>query len=228
MSKMNGANATRRVGVVEDEPLIIEGLMSLVRAESGFMIAAAAPTVGELIATTTDLDLVILDLLLPDGSSPFDNVLALQAAGCAVMIYTSGDRPDLIRLAAAAGVLGGVRKSEKAAVIHDAIRTAVNGDVVGSMDWAAAIDADPAFTSKVTPRLTPAERDVLALYAAGETAGGVAELMRIQPGTVYKHLARIRDGYADVGRPVPDRSTLRRAAVADGIAPRAWWRGDRR
>src|SRR5690606_3505516 len=73
--------APRRIGVVEDHRVTIAGLRQILAEEPSVRIVADAPSVPELLAITDDLDLVILDLRLPDGSSPATNVQQLRAAG---------------------------------------------------------------------------------------------------------------------------------------------------
>ncbi|HEX5100972.1 MAG TPA: response regulator, partial [Polyangiaceae bacterium] len=63
--------------VVEDEPAIAESVAYALRRD-GFSVALAA-TLGEAEAERDRADLVVLDLMLPDGSG-FDFIGALRAA----------------------------------------------------------------------------------------------------------------------------------------------------
>ena len=102
---------TYRIGVVEDHAVAVAGLRQILSADPSLVIVAAAATVADLLADTTDLDLAILDLRLPDGSSPITNVEQLRNEGIETLVFTSGDEPFLVRAAARAGVLGVVRRS---------------------------------------------------------------------------------------------------------------------
>ena len=64
------------------------------------------------------------------------------------------------------------------------------------MDWAAAIDSDEAFVVDLSPR----QREVLELYASGESAARVAELTYLAVDTVNMYLDRIRLKYSNAGR----------------------------
>ncbi|HOZ59613.1 MAG TPA: LuxR C-terminal-related transcriptional regulator, partial [Nakamurella multipartita] len=97
-----------------------------------------------------------------------------------------------------------------------AIRAVARGEVVASADWAAALDADGSF---VTARLSEREAQVLALYAAGETAERVGAQLYITRETVLDHIRRIRAKYAAVDRPAHTKVDLYRRAVEDGIVP---------
>jgi len=213
--------APRRIGVVEDHRVTIAGLRQILAEEPSVRIVADAPSVPELLAITDDLDLVILDLRLPDGSSPATNVQQLRAAGIETLVFTSGDEPYLVRSAARAGVLGVVRKSERDEFVAAAVRDAAQGKLVPTMDWAAAIDSDDKIADV---KLSPRQREVLALYASGESATRVAELAGVTEDTVNAYLGRIRQKYAEAGRPARTKTELYKRALEDGWLPipRRW------
>ncbi|MFD3707450.1 LuxR C-terminal-related transcriptional regulator [Nocardia sp. NPDC058658] len=212
-----------RLGVIDDHSLLIDGLRLTLAADPRITIVATGASVQAMLDVCADIDIAILDLSLPDGSTPSMNVAALTNAGIAnVLVLTAGDRPDLVREAARAGVLGVVRKSEPGAAILAAITAASAGQPIGTADWATAIDADDQ-----RPRFAPREEEVLALYAAGESAEDAAALMEISTHTVNMYLRRIRSKYSEFGTPVPSRAALRDAAQRDGFAPRPWWRARR-
>nr|WP_225858041.1 response regulator transcription factor [Rhodococcus wratislaviensis] len=206
----------RRIGVVEDHESMIFGLAAMLAGSDDLALVASAATVGELLAQTADLDLAVLDLRLSDGSSPISNVERLRAAGVETLVFTSAEDPYLVRSAARAGVLGVVRKSEPAVAVVEAIRRAAHGGVVATADWAAAIDGDPDLLGV---DLSPRQREVLALYASGEKATRVASLTGLSQDTVNDYLRRIRQKYADAGRPAQTKTDLYQRAVEDGWLP---------
>lgn len=203
-----------RIGMVDDHPAIMLGVGAILNAQPDLHVVAAAASVRELLGQAEQLDCVLLDLRLADGSSPTRNLATLTAQGIPVLVYTSGDRPDLIREATRAGATGMVRKSEPADVIVSAIRATLRDEPVVTADWAAALDYDPDF---VAVHLSPREAEVLALYASGETAERVAELLYISRETVLDHVRRIRTKYAAADRAAPTKVDLYRRAVEDGL-----------
>lgn len=203
------------VGVVDDHESIVEGLRAFLSGTDDLEFAVGAGTVRELLEKAdTTIDLVVLDLRLADQSTPRDNVAALTDAGLPTLVYTSGDEPYLVREAAAAGVLGVIRKNAPKAEVVTAIRAAASGSTVASMDWAAALDTDPAFVD-LPPRL----RQVLELYAAGESAAHVAHATGLSGDTVVEYVDRIRQKYRDVHRDAPTKTDLYKRAVEDGWLP---------
>ena len=205
-----------RIGIVDDHPAVLIGVTTVLDAQPDLEVVATAASVRELLAETQALDAVLLDLNLTDGSTPSQNLDDLAALDVPVLVYTSGDRPQLVRDAARAGAAGMVRKSESPEAIVEAVRTMLAGEVPASADWAAAIDFDPDF---VRVHLSPREAEVLGLYASGETAERVAALLYISRDTVLDHIRRIRAKYAQASRAAPTKVDLYRRAVEDGLIP---------
>ena len=202
--------------MVDDHPAIMLGVGAILNAQPDLHVVAAAASVQELIAQTQRLDCVLLDLRVADGSTPTANLAALTALAIPVLVYTSGDRSDLIREATRAGATGVLRKSEPPDVVVGAIRSLLRGEPVVTAEWAAALDFDPDFA---TVHLSPREAEVLTLYASGETAERVAALLFISRETVHDHVRRIRAKYAAADRPALTKVDLYRRAVEDGLVP---------
>lgn len=215
-STEDGTAAVHRIGLIEDHESVALGLKAMLADEPDLDLVIMASTVDELLAHREQLDLVVLDLRLGDGSSPRSNVEQLHAAGSRVLVYTGAENAFLVRSAARAGVLGVVRKSAPASAIVSAIRRAASGGQVVTTDWAAAIDGDPQLPDV---GLSPRQREVLALYASGEKAGRVARLAGLSEQTVNDYLVRIRNKYAEAGRPAPTKTDLYKRAVEDGWLP---------
>lgn len=204
----------QRVGFVDDHPAMRIGLAALLSKPPDLQLVATSDSVKGLLQRADDLDVVLLDLILADGSTPADNIRELRIAGYPVLALTSGERPQLVREAGRSGVAGMVRKSEPAEVILSAIRAVLRGEVAATPDWAAALDSDARF---VSARLTPREAEILELYASGETAERVAAELFISRETVVDALKSIRAKYAEAERPVRNKVDLFRRAVEDGI-----------
>src|SRR5690348_3909171 len=115
---------SRRIGLVEDHESVALGLASMLAGESDLELVITAGTASELLSAAPELDLVILDLRLADGSTPQSNVQALRDRGVEVLVFTGADNPFLVRSAARAGVLGVVRKSEDVQTVIAAVRAA--------------------------------------------------------------------------------------------------------
>ncbi|MBO0982050.1 response regulator transcription factor [Microbacterium sp. SD291] len=204
------------VAIVDDHALVALAIGPLIESAPGLRYLGAATGVADLRAQGLRPDLVVLDLLLRDGSAPVDNVRQLNAAGAEVLVLTSGENRFLVREALRTPALGVVRKSAPAAQILAAITQAAAGQLVVDAEWAITLDDDPEFR---TAPLTDREHEVLSLYASGIGAKQVASLLEISQNTVNDHLKRIKLMYQRLGRPAPTKVDLYRRGIEDGFIP---------
>lgn len=206
--------ARRTIALVEDHALIALGFRDLVANAEDLNLVGMVESVADLPALRADLDLVVLDLRLSDGSAPEDNVANIHRMGAHVLVYTGAEDKKLIQSAARSGALGLIRKSADPSTLLEAIRTASHGREVFGTDWAAAIDADSDLKDA---GLSGREQQVLSLYASGETAMSVARRTGLSRDTVADYVSRIRRKYSEAGRPANSRIDLYRRALEDGI-----------
>ncbi|WBU36803.1 response regulator transcription factor [Homoserinibacter sp. YIM 151385] len=206
-----------RVGIVDDHESVRLGLKAAF-ADEGADVMMAASDVGSLIEGLAgrEVDVVVLDLSLGDGSSVTDNVKRVQALGAAVLIHSIADRVALVREALAAGAAGVIPKASATSTVLAAAATVARGEVLNNLEWATAIDADRDFAKA---QLGRREREILHLYASGLPLKLAAEQLGIGYSTAREYLDRIRVKYVEVGRPAPTKVDLLRRAVEDGILP---------
>jgi DNA-binding NarL/FixJ family response regulator len=204
------------VVLIDDHEIIALAVREAVADVPGLEFAGVAPTVDSALAEHADAGLVVLDLRLADGSSPIGNVERLVTHGAAVIAYTSGENPYLLRLVATTPILGIVRKSDPLSVLVDTLRQAADGRAVMSTEWAAAIDSDPGLDAAA---LSEQEQQVLRLFATGLKAQSVADAMKIAVPTVEDYVRRIRGKYARIGRSADTKIDLYKRAVEDGFLP---------
>ena len=206
-----------RVAVVDDHESVRLGLQAAF-TNAGFEVITTAAGVHELVETLDgrELDVVVLDLSLGDGSSVTDNVKGVQALGAAVLVHSIADRVASVREALAAGAAGVIPKSSATSTVIAAAETVARGEVLNNLEWASAIDADRDFAKA---QLGRREREILHLYASGLPLKLAAQQLGIGYSTAREYLDRIRAKYVEVGRPAPTKVDLLRRAVEDGILP---------
>jgi DNA-binding NarL/FixJ family response regulator len=206
-----------RVAVVDDHESVRIGLEAAFK-DAGYDFVEASATVNDLIADLAgrEVDVVVLDLSLGDGSTVTDNVKRVQAIGSAVLVHSIADRVASVREALAAGAAGVIPKSSATKTVLQAAATVARGEVLNNLEWASAIDADRDFAKA---QLGRREREILHLYASGLPLKLAAEKLGIGYSTAREYLDRIRVKYVEVGRPAPTKVDLLRRAVEDGILP---------
>lgn len=204
-----------RLGIVDDHPAIAAGvpagLDGLLPLADGCPVAS---TVDELASAEHDLDVVLLDIRLQDGSAPADNVRRLVEREWPVLLYTQVRQPSVVAACLQAGAAGVVGKHEDWAALAGAIRTVARGETHLNADWAAAVKV---MADGEAPALAPREAQVVSLYATGLPLKSVARRLGVAEETAKEYLSRVKRKYQAVGRPVRTRTELYRRAVEDGI-----------
>lgn len=133
-----------------------------------------------------DLDLVLLDLELPDASG-LEALVRLRATGHeAVMIVLSADTGhDRILGCIDAGASGYVPKSANAREMLDALRRVLDGQVY------VPTQIPFSGTSLSAAALTPRQREVWALLVQGKPNKVICRQLGLSESTVKTHLAVI-------------------------------------
>lgn len=202
------------MAVVEDHPLYREALVRALRAGRDLTVTAATGSVEELevaLAGSPVPAVIVLDMQLP-GTSGVEAVRHLAERGAAILVVTAVARREDVLAAFSAGARGYLTKSVDVPDLLDAVRrTAAGGNVVDSTAAPflvqAVVDGEPS-----SPALTPGERAVLALVAAGRTDRDIAERLVISVRTVRSRLDRIREKTG-----ARRRADLTRLAVKEGL-----------
>jgi two-component system response regulator DevR len=194
------STAPVRVLVVDDHPMVREGLRSMLAA-SEIEVVGEAATESEALerATTLSPDVVLLDIQLVEGDGlGVLRRLKAMAPQISVLMVTMHANAEFVREAVRAGaagyVLKGVTRRELIAAVH-AVREGesvldpiVLKDVLGGLPDREA--SRPAALAGLEP-LTRIETDVLRLMAEGLTNREISERMRWSVGTSKKYVQRV-------------------------------------
>ena len=123
---------------------------------------------------------------------------AIVSHGYRVLIVSTIPDAEHVVATIRAGAQGYVTKNRDLVSLSDAIRDVAGGGFALSPELAFVLSRDHSVDR---PALTPRELEVLGLYASGMTLETVARRVGIAPGTARTHLERVKQKYADVGRP---------------------------
>jgi DNA-binding NarL/FixJ family response regulator len=194
--------------IVDDHPVVRDGLRGMFAASSGFEVLGEASDGLEGVALATDLDpdVVLMDLRMPGGGG-VDAITELVRRGLRgkVLVLTTYDTDADVLPAIEAGATGYLLKDAPRDELFTAVRAAADGRVVLSPAVAARL-VSRVRTPAAEP-LSAREREVLRLVAKGTSNREIAAGLFISEATVKTHLTHI---YGKLG--VKDRA----AAVAVG------------
>lgn len=169
--------------IVEDDAMV-RGWVRL-SLGSEFRVAGEASSAAEAIelAQRRLPDLLLVDYRLSDGVGT-ELVRELRRLGlsCPAVLMTAGHEPGFNEAAREAGAQGSVLKTGKADELVEALRLARDGE--------AAFDPRHPRRPPGRAALSPREREVLRLVAAGATNRQIAAELEVGDETVKTLLAR--------------------------------------
>lgn len=182
-----------RVLVVDDHPMVREGLRSMLSAD-GIEVAGEAARGAEAVSLAGELapDLVLLDLELPDvdGLSVLGHLRETHP-NLPVLVVTMHQDPELARRAVQAGAAGYVLKGVDRQELLAGVRAVHSGGSVFDSDLLRAALAPSPTRPSEAPALSAVERDLLRLISEGLTNRQIAARMRWSHATAKKYVQRI-------------------------------------
>ncbi len=180
-----------RVLIVEDHTVVAEGLAALINAQDDMRVVRNVGTVAECVPAAAELspDVVLLDFRLPDGAGPDAAAGIRGIAPTAKMIFLTREDSDAARFAAVqSGASAFIHKSRAAAEVVGAIRDVARGKMLITPRTISTLLAKRRSIEAQLERLTPREREVLRLMAAGLPSRSIATDLGISYTTVRTHI----------------------------------------
>jgi DNA-binding NarL/FixJ family response regulator len=202
-----------RLMLVDDHPVVRDGLHGVFAADEDFEVVAEAGDGQEALARVArvEVDVVLLDLRMPRmGGVETILALAAQAPDVRVLVLTTFDTDRDVLPAIEAGATGYLLKDASAAELKAAVRAAYAGQPVLAPSVAGRLIGQVRRGPDST--LSPREVEVLRLVAAGTTNRETARRLLISEATVKTHLLHL---YEKLG--VNDRAAAVSEAYQRGL-----------
>lgn len=186
-----------RIVIVDDHPVVREGLRSFLGSREGLDVVGEASDVDSARTTAAEQlpDVVLLDLVMPGGGgvAALPDLLALSPPP-KVIVLTSFGADDQALAAVRAGASGWLGKDVPPAELESAIRTVARGGSVLDPAVASRVLAEVANPSGADPGidlLTAREREVLGLLGQGLSNRDLAAALFVAEKTVKTHVSSI-------------------------------------
>lgn len=206
--------------IADDHPLLVEGIMSLLRSE--FEILGSARNGRELLVEAERLqpDLITIDIGMP-GLNGIEAArrLKISCPDSRLVCVTQQNDIEYLLAAFRAGVKGFVSKEDILGELVEALNTVLQGALYVTPSLRNAyrkLEREFPYKLKATSYpLTPRQREVLQLIAEGKSTKEIAVALDISAKTVEFHRGGIAEilGFSSI-------ADLTRYALEHGITQR--------
>jgi DNA-binding NarL/FixJ family response regulator len=193
------------VVLVDDHPLITDGLRAAIDADPELKVVGVARTVADARELLGRLrpSVAVIDIRLPDGTG-FD--LIDRAASTGWLLLSSFGSSQYVQAATDAGARGFFLKSNPTPVLVDAVKRVARDEPAYDPSL-----LEVALTARRWRPLSEREQDVVRQVLQGRSNDEIAGVLGISPKTVETHLTRLYDRFA-----VSSRTELALRAEREG------------
>jgi NarL family two-component system response regulator LiaR len=183
-----------RVIIVDDHAMTRVGLRFFLTAYDDLELVGEASNSDEAVdlCRQTRPDVILMDMVMPglNGAQTIQRICG-EHPQTRVLVLTSFEQDDMVQQALQAGAIGYLLKNVSAHVLAEAIRAAHAGRSTLAEEIAGVVVALTRPSNDLGYNLTPREREVLALLAAGLSNAQLAERLAISQATVKYHVRSI-------------------------------------
>lgn len=192
-------HATVRILIVDDHPMVREGLATRIALHSDLEVCGEAATEGEALALVkqTNPDLILVDISLKGGHG-IELIKQVKSSHPSIkMLVVSGYQESLYaERSLRAGALGYLNKQESNEKVIEAIRTVLRGErfvgpqITRRLMNQALGGAD--LTKTPIEQLTDRELEIFRLIGEGLSSGVIAEQLFLSVHTIDSHRENIK------------------------------------
>ncbi len=180
-----------RILLVDDHPLVREGLRSRLQTEPGYEVVAEAGSADEALIALRQAapDLALLDVGLRQGSGiELARALLAQTPALRVLMFSMYDNPEYVQRALEAGASGYVLKDASV----EALLAAIEAVRAGGTYLSPGLTRRMFRAQAPKPVLSPRESEILSALARGETSKDIARRLDLSVRTVETHRQNIK------------------------------------
>lgn len=186
-----------RVIVVDDHPLVRDGVVAALEPESDIAVVGQGATAADAVRLAQDLlpDVILLDIAMPGGGLNAVRAIHETCPVSRIVMLTSSEDEAHVLGALRAGARGYVVKGVTGRELRDIVRAVHRGEVFVSPGLAAGVLSEMASKSSkhASPLddLTPREHSILELVAAGKSNKEIGARLELTENTVKGYMTNI-------------------------------------
>jgi DNA-binding NarL/FixJ family response regulator len=184
------------VVVIDDHPVVREGLKRIISASPGMRVTGEAADGGEAMRVIKEnpCDVVVLDIVLPKKSGlEILKQIKSDSPSLPVLVLSMQAEDQYATRLLRAGAAGYITKETAPAIVVDAIRKVVRGGKYVSHALAEKLVVDLDRDQDKVPHETLSNREfqVLCMIASGKTVSDIAEELTLSVATISTYRVRI-------------------------------------
>ena len=190
-----------RVMVVDDHPIMRDGLRDVLEASGRFEVVGQAEDGEEAVRIAGELapQVIVMDVMMPgkDGIDACREIMEF-APETRVMMLTASTEEDAVIEAVAAGATGYLQKYSRPEELVEAVLAVAEGQLhlpieAVSKVFAMVRSERRLASPQASDKLTVLERETLTMFASGKPYAQIAQARGNSPVTVRNTLYRIQD-----------------------------------
>nr|WP_199082841.1 response regulator transcription factor [Pedobacter sp. ASV19] len=179
-----------RTALVDDHPIVIEGLKTLLQNETNLEITSTFFKGEDFLSyiKVNQVDLVLLDVTLPDiNGMDLCQMIKKESLSTIILILSNHTERSIIMQTIQNGASGYLLKNSSLDELRHCISEAVKGNICFSKEVTEIISRPSKNQLQDRPQLTRREKQILSLLAQGKTSQIIAEELFLSPLTVDTH-----------------------------------------
>ena len=187
-------NETITIAVVDDHPIVIEGLKQLLSGVDGLHIAGCFIDGNGILSfiRTNYVDVVLLDITLPDCNGiELCSAIKTASPSTSVLMLSNRSERSMVMQSLQNGASGYLLKNASLEELSNCIKEATTGNIVFCNEIKMIIGKPGGRDEHKIPKLTKRENEVLKMMADGKTTPIIADELCLSPLTIETHRKNI-------------------------------------
>jgi DNA-binding NarL/FixJ family response regulator len=190
----------KKLLIVDDHPMMRQGMAQLVNNEQDLTVCGEAETASQALDLIASLkpDLVLVDITLPDknGLELIKDIQAMHP-GTSILVISMHDETLYAERVLRAGGRGYIMKQEGGKKLMEAIRQVLSGQIYVSQKMSAKIleifsGRRPEAAASPVENLTDREFEVFQMIGQGLSTKEIADQLHLSTKTVEVHRMNIK------------------------------------
>jgi DNA-binding NarL/FixJ family response regulator len=199
-SERHSRSVKKRIFIIDNQPIVRQGLSQLINRESDLMICGEAGNMKQALSTIDGCgpDMVIVDIFLGPGSGlKHIEDFCHQYPQLPVLILSMHDEALYAERCLRAGARGYIMKQEPPEKLIEAIRKVLNGDIyisssIGPSLINKLLSSNTGVSTSTIERLSNRELEVFRYIGRGIRTRDIADSLNLSIKTIETYISHIK------------------------------------